>query len=1677
MSRFKLLSFITALLTGLAAGLSTQSVAEDTDIYLGGDQPANQQVRPNVLFLLDSSGSMSGLVSGTGLSRLDNMKQAFNTIMDSTTNVNVGLMRFTDPGGPILYPVANIEADTTTIEGASGSSGSATGADIQRRVAVGTDDAEENSSDSSVNLSDPTLTLGALATGATAGIDVRTLADNDDEEQQVSTGTMLSGGSQFDMTNNQINGVRFQVPDIPQGAQIVSASIEWTARQANSGGVVITWRGQAIDNAPAFTTTNSNISSRAVTTASVNWSPPAFQTNNNYQTTNLASVVQEIVCRGVTVATTGCPTPPYTSDSGGWAPNNYMAFIETHDGSGNSRRGYTHNGASLAGNSNYRPRLLITYATPAAAAGDNIVGLRFTDVGVPQGATVTSAYIEFIAATNSSDPTASFLVEGQLSDDAPTFAGAAGNISGRTATTANVTWNAASGMTEWTTSSPYQTPDLTGIVQELVNQPTWCGNNAMAFRLSKIAGAADSRVAWASETSPSLAPVLRINWDETSVPVGAGCINQIIQAQVAQSSDDAEQTISTGGVSVTGQQLDMNASQINGLRFQAINIPKDSTILEARLQLKVRDTDSGAATFTWKGEKPLDGDADAFIAANNNISVRPTTTASVTETADPWDQVGAVETSANLASIIQEIVSDANWQAGNSLAFIQTATGTRRARTFNHAAADAPRLTIKVQWGGTIIPPLIKTVRERLKELADTITADGFTPLVGQYYEAAQYYKGGPVFHGARRSHRDTEKPVTRLSHPASYTGGTYTDPGTACPPQNLNDPACWDETITGSPVYTSPIDVGCQSSYIILLTDGFANHNDTEELQDHGVSLAQNLLATATGNTNVTLGGSTIDYSQCTTGDTNELCGRELAAFMANQDLDPGKPGQQSVKTYTIGFNFSSQYLKDVANLGGGTFYEANNAGQLVQVFQAILADILNKPTSFAAPALTVNAFNQLFNRNEVYFALFEPSNQQRWDGNIKKYFLCDQINFTGCTTGELIDANGNPATGADARILDTSRSIWSTVDDGPDVQKGGAASVNFPDGGTEYQTRTVLTYTDAAAPSNVSLDVAAHRVLDSNAAVTKALLGDATMTDLERTTLINWIRGQDVDNEDEDVSGGAPFIAENRFASGASLHGSPVAIPYGGTVADPVDKVFVAGSTGLYMLNASTGEEEWIFIPPAILAQQADARANVAGSPIYGLDLTPTRWINDTNGDGVIDPTDGDFVRLFVGMRRGGSNYYALDVTPNNAITSSATAIGQVNPELMWQIEGGVGDFVFLGQTWSPPEFGVISMTEGGSLVNKAVLIFGGGHDPALDNSYGTSTTGNAIYIVDALTGALLTSIGGDVSHDVTVAAMDAPVVTQLVVFDSNGDGLDDRIYFGDIAGNVWRVDLQLGFTASDTGGDVAIVGQLADISVSAGAAVGPLDAETRSFYASAAVVPVRDTVYSDESDYDYVLIQSGNRPDPLDQNVHNTFYAFRDFEIGDLTDSDGDGLADAGTYPTLTRADLFDATGNPFQTNADGSAANQAAFDAALPLLRAANGWFIDLKETDGTYIGEKGLSRPLVFFGRLFFNTFIPDTSGLDVCELSAGSTRLYGLNVLSGAALFADWNTDDGTTDPTTADRYFDTGGGIGSDPLMYFPPPSGGQGGPQLLQSQGDALQPFDPGVDTPRRRTYWFEQ
>ena len=72
--------------------------------------------------------------------------------------------------------------------------------------------------------------------------------------------------------------------------------------------------------------------------------------------------------------------------------------------------------------------------------------------------------------------------------------------------------------------------------------------------------------------------------------------------------------------------------------------------------------------------------------------------------------------------------------------------------------------------------------------------------------------------------------------------------------------------------------------------------------------------------------------------------------------------------------------------------------------------------------------------------------------------------------------------------------------------------------------------------------------------------------------------------------------------------------------------------------------------------------------------------------------EPGKRDRVIVYVGMRRGGLNYYALEITPHKVEHASSgltsqTALGDVFPRFLWRIEGGAGDFPRLGQTWSRP------------------------------------------------------------------------------------------------------------------------------------------------------------------------------------------------------------------------------------------------------------------------------------------------------------------------------------------------------------------------------------------------------
>jgi len=172
------------------------------------------------------------------------------------------------------------------------------------------------------------------------------ISDGDDDAEELSGDVNLNSSDlelvEENSSNNQTVGLRFNNLNIPNGAMISNAYIQFTADETQSQTTNLTIHGDDIDNSPIFTTISSNVSNRTTTSASATWNPSPWSNvgaaGTNEQTSDLSSVLQEVV------------------DRSGWVENNSMSFIIT--GSGH-RTADSYNGSS--GNA---PTLHITY-TPA----------------------------------------------------------------------------------------------------------------------------------------------------------------------------------------------------------------------------------------------------------------------------------------------------------------------------------------------------------------------------------------------------------------------------------------------------------------------------------------------------------------------------------------------------------------------------------------------------------------------------------------------------------------------------------------------------------------------------------------------------------------------------------------------------------------------------------------------------------------------------------------------------------------------------------------------------------------------------------------------------------------------------------------------------------------------------------------------------------------------------------------------------------------------------------------------------------------------------------------------------------------------------------------------------------------------------------------------------------------
>ena len=138
---------------------------------------------------------------------------------------------------------------------------------------------------------------------------------------------------------------------------------------------------------------------------------------------------------------------------------------------------------------------------------DQTVGLRFNGIDIPQGATITDAYIQFTVDETDSG-TANVTFKAEAHNDAPAFSNSNYNISNRTTTNASVGWD----IMDWTTvgeaGADQRTPDLSAIVQEIVDRSGWTANNSVVF----IVTGSGERTAESYNGSPTDAPTLHVTY-------------------------------------------------------------------------------------------------------------------------------------------------------------------------------------------------------------------------------------------------------------------------------------------------------------------------------------------------------------------------------------------------------------------------------------------------------------------------------------------------------------------------------------------------------------------------------------------------------------------------------------------------------------------------------------------------------------------------------------------------------------------------------------------------------------------------------------------------------------------------------------------------------------------------------------------------------------------------------------------------------------------------------------------------------------------------------------------------------------------------------------------------------------------------------------------------------------
>lgn len=276
-------------------------------------------------------------------------------------------------------------------------------------------------------------------------------------------------------------------------------------------------------------------------------------------------------------------------------------------------------------------------------------------------------------------------------------------------------------------------------------------------------------------------------------------------------------------------------------------------------------------------------------------------------------------------------------------------------------------------------------------------------------------------------------------------------------------------------------------------------------------------------------------------------------------------------------------------------------------------------------------------------------------------------------------------------------------------------------------------------------------------------------------------------------------------------------------------------------------TGDEVWAYIPHNLLSKLKDMR----NSHQYMVDASPSAagvWIPSGPSDTTKDADEWKTV-LVCGERGGGNYYFSLDITDTH------------NPSYMWEFTD-----TELGETWSEPIISKVGIPR-----DKWVAVFGGGY-------YADNEKGKALYFLDISNGDIVFKYDSTDNDSIQYSFPSSPTGIDL----SPIDNFMDRVYIGDVGGQMWRFDVSDSDTSSWTG---------------------------RVIFTSQPIAPrITPIFYPPSLSYDeegnlWVFFGTGDRENPRDTSSHDRFY----------------GVIDRGNL--LRESDLAEITGGVNPPSDDG------------------------------------------------------------------------------------------------------------------------------------------------------------